>query len=996
MLQEVYKGRAKWNQKLTSLLMLFVFLVSGTCDYSMADTQTQNKIKAFSADGLKTALVTGGKAASVYIDPNGKDYDGLSLIAKSFAGDVNLVSGVTPDILTDASKLTGTAVIAGSIGNNSIIDSLISSGKLDVTNIKGKWECYKIQVVSQPVSGVDKAIVIVGSDKRGTIYGIYHISELMGVSPWVYWGDVTPAKQTEIVFDNNQLDMTSKEPSVKYRGIFLNDEYPSLGNWANRKFGGFNENFYKNVYELILRLKGNYLWPAMWSASFSDNGKSSKTANAELANKYGIVMGTSHHEPMCRAGVEWQKIYKNYGKSNEWDFSKNADAITKFWEDGIKRNKDFDNLITVGMRGESDSALTGTDEDNINLLKRVITTQKAILSKYGLENSPQVLTLYKEVEKYWYGTDKTPGLKDWDVLNDVTIMLSEDNFANTRTLPTAEEKNRKAGWGMYYHFDYHGGPRSYEWVNTVPLNKVWEQMSQAYDYGVKNIWIVNVGDLKPMELPTSYFMDLAYDFDQWGAKGRNKTEEYTREWSKQQFGASLDSTACDQIAAILTDYTRMNGNRKPEITYSDTYSFTNYNEAQRVLSKAINLKLRAQSYLDQMPASCKDTYYQLVYYPAAASANIQMMQIYAGLNHLYYNRNSVLANKYAELVKQCVDADKQMEAYYNNTMSGGKWNGMMSSYHVGYTNWDSTGWSYPKTSKVKAKKEASMIVDAEGTQDAYSEGTASLPEFTSTGNESYSVTISNGGKKRFDYKISSNADWIKVDSMEGSITDGKTLMVSVDWSKVPQTSKGVLTITGANKTVKVNVNAKVIDTAGLPKNTFVEAHDVVSVEAEHTSNNVKRSDVQWEAINNYGKTLSSIKMFPTTVSFTDVKDAPYVEYSIYVDEDSNYTLTAYAAPSNNTSNNGRLRYAVAFDDGTPVVADTLSKNFVSGDYNNAAWNNGVMDNIHISTTTHKLTKGVHTLRFYGMDAGVVLQKLVLSNKALPSSYFGPEESYCTK
>lgn len=996
MLQEVYRGRGKWNCKLTSLLMLVAFLVTGTCDYSSADTKAQNKLKAFAAGMSDIALVSGGKAASIYIDSNGKDYDGLSLVTKSFADDVTLVTGVTPDIVTDASKLSGTAVIAGSIGNNQIIDKLISSGKLDVTNIKGKWECYKIQVVSQPVSGVDKAIVIAGSDKRGTIYGIYHISELMGVSPWVYWGDVTPAKQTEVVFNNSRLEMTSKEPSVKYRGIFLNDEFPSLGNWANRKFGGFNEKFYKNVYELILRLKGNYLWPAMWSANFSENGKSSKIANAELADQYGIVMGTSHHEPMCRAGVEWQKVFKNYGTNNEWDFSTNAEAITKFWEDGIKRNKNFENVITVGMRGESDSALIGTDEDNINLLKKVITTQKALLKKYELENNPQVLTLYKEVEKYWYGTDKTPGLKDWNVLDDVTIMLSEDNFANTRTLPTAGEKNRKAGWGMYYHFDYHGGPRSYEWVNTVPLNKVWEQMSQAYDYGVKNIWIVNVGDLKPMELPTSYFMDLAYDFDKWGAKGRNKTEQYTREWTNQQFGAYLDSITCDQISDMLTDYTRMNGNRKPEITYSNTYSFTNYNEAQKVLSKAVNLKLRAQSYLDQMPASCKDTYYQLVYYPAAASANIQMMQIYAGFNELYYNRKSVLANKYVNLVRQCIDADEQMQDYYNNTMSGGKWNNMMSSYHVGYKNWDSTGWSYPKVNKVKAKKEASMIIDVEGTKEAYSDGAASLPEFTSIGNEKYNITISNGGNKVFDYTINSNADWIKVDCMEGSITDGKTLAVTVDWSKVSHSSKGVLTITGANKTVKVNVNATVIDTTGLPEKTFVEAHNVVSIEAEHTLNNVKKSDVQWEVINNYGKTLSSIKMYPTTISFTDTKDAPYVEYRVYVDEDSNYTLTTYAAPSNNTTNNGRLRYAVAFDGGIPVVADTLPKNFVSGDYNNAAWNNGVMDNIHISTSTHKLTKGVHILCFYGMDAGVVLQKLVLSNKALPTSYFGPEESYCTK
>ncbi|NSB12542.1 glycosyl hydrolase 115 family protein [Clostridium beijerinckii] len=336
-----------------------------------------------------------GKASTIYIDSKGKDYKGLKLVVDSFAEDVNLVIGVTPTVVTDIRELKETVVIAGSIGNNEIIDSLITKRILDVSSIKDKRECYKIQVVEEPIEGIDTAIVVVGSDKRGTIYSIYRISELIGVSPWVYFADVIPAKKSTLIFSEDELNVTSKEPSVKYRGFFLNDEWPSLGSWVTNAFGDFNEEFYDKVFQLILRLKGNFLWPAMWSAVFSENGKSYPLANAELADAYGIVMGTSHHEPMFRAGEEWKNINGQYGTNPIWDFSSNVDAITKFWEDGLKRNKGLESLITIGMRGEQDSALKGSEEENIELLKDIIRTQKRLLKEQGLDEAPQVLYIRK-------------------------------------------------------------------------------------------------------------------------------------------------------------------------------------------------------------------------------------------------------------------------------------------------------------------------------------------------------------------------------------------------------------------------------------------------------------------------------------------------------------------------------------------------------------------------------------------------------------------------
>ena len=948
----------------------------------------------YNMEGSKeTILVKDESVVSIYLDPLAKDYDGLSLVANSFADDICLVSGERPNITTKAEELSGNVVIIGSIGNHHLIDTLTKEGKVDVSEIKDKWECYKIQVIEQPAEGIDKAIVVVGSDKRGTIYGVYQISELIGVSPWVYWADVAPVKRNPLVLLDEALNKTSKEPSVKYRGFFMNDEWPSLGSWVMNKFGGFNEEFYEKVFELLLRLKGNYLWPAMWSAMFSENGKSSNIANAKLAHTYGVVMGTSHHEAMFRAGEEWQKMYQTYGASNEWNFATNEEAITKFWEDGLKRNKDFDSVITLGMRGECDSELGGGIKDNIELLKRIIRTQKELLRKYDRLDTPQVLILYKEVEKFWYGTDEVRGLKDWDVLDDVIIMRAEDNFGNLRTLPEPEVRDRTSGYGMYYHFDYHGGPRSYEWVNVMPLEKTWEQMSMAYDYGIRSIWIVNVGDLKPMEFPLTYFLDLAYDFEAFGTKQVNKTKQYTVQWVQKQFGGVVGEEIIQGIAEVLAEYTRMNGKRKPETVTPTTYHIKHYNEAKEVLKKAIALEEKANKYYDLMPEQYKDAYYQLVLYPTVASVNVTKMQIYAAFNGYYFQFNSVLANQYEMLVKEAIRIDMDMQDYYNNTMASGKWQGIMSSAHVGYENWDATGWHYPEVSSITPMTSAYMLVDVEGVEEAYTEGMAALPIFTNLKKESYEIMISNKGDTAFDYKIDTTADWILLEKKNGCVTEGMSIHVSLDWDKIEKDTLGSLTITGANQVVTIKVEAKVFDVSHLPKMTFVSTENVVSIEAEHTSCLVSNSKASWAVIKNYGRTLSSMKLYPTTNSFVSIDEAPYLEYTIYLEEAGEYVLTMYFAPTNPLIRGTSLRYAVMFDEEDTIIKNSLSENFVAGDCNNENWSRGVMDNIHIMTTTHQLTAGLHTLRFYALDAGLVLQKLVVSKGELIQSYFGPKESY---
>lgn len=400
--------------------------------------------------------------------------------------------------------------------------------------VKGKREVYLLQILDAPFPEkpeIGQLLVIAGSDKRGTLYGLFRLSELCGVSPLIFWGDAAPVKNPEpcIVLEGA---FVSKEPSVKYRGFFINDEWPAFGNWCMERYQGVNADAYQKIFELLLRLKGNYLWPAMWRSSFSEDGPG--LANAELADEYGIIMGTSHHEPMCRAGVEWQNQYRRYGTDSTWSFLANAEAITRFWEDGILRNKPFENIVTIGMRGENDSKLLPPDatlRDNIEVIKGAVLAQHELLRKHispDLRQVPRLLAIYKEVEDYYFGDETCEGLAAWEELSDVIFLLSDDNYGNVRALPTAESRKHPGGYGMYYHFDYHGAPVSYEWQNTNRLTKTWEQMTMAYEAGVRELWIVNVGDLKGVEYPLSYFMELAYDYDSWGSAALNKTEDFAR------------------------------------------------------------------------------------------------------------------------------------------------------------------------------------------------------------------------------------------------------------------------------------------------------------------------------------------------------------------------------------------------------------------------------------------------------------------------------------
>lgn len=710
-------------------------------------------------------------------------FPGVIRVTEKVAHDVELVSGKKPQILVEKeipetleSSGEDWTIIAATKGKSSFLKKLEEAGSAELKELEQKRECYAWIFPEIKNRTKSNLLVIAGSDKRGTIYGLFHLSEMLGVSPFVDWCGLMPPKQEKIEL-REDMACISKEPSVRYRGFFINDEWPAFGNWCNHNFGGFNAKAYDHVFELLLRLKGNYLWPAMWSARFADDGPD--LLNAELADEYGIIMGMSHHEPCLRQGEEYKYLRgKNSVYGDAWNFRTNREGITKFWEDGLKRSGKFENVITVGMRGEADTAIMGknaTLEDNIQLLRDVLKTQKKLIQERvnpDLTKVPRMIALYKEVEEFFYGNEKTKGLMGAEELEDVILMLCDDNYGNLRTLPTEEMRKHAGGYGMYYHLDYHGWPVSYEWINSSYLPKIWEQMSMAYDFGVRELWMVNVGDIATQEFPLSFFLDMAYDFDRWGSRALNCTQEYTRKWVRQQFG-SVEEETQDTIADILEQYTKIIHRRRPEALNPETYHPVQEKESSRIFEEEEQLLKKLQDVYETIEKTNPQNlsaFIALVYYPAFGTMNLVKMQILAGWNHYYANLGAVCANDYGDEVERCMEQDRKAVEMYHQ-MDQGRWYGMGMSQHIGFTHWNEDECRNPVVMRVIPLKKRSILVAADGTAQ-HAEGspwldnTMKLKDFLNPDCTRASVTLYSRSDLKAEYKVLKKPGWLSVEPMK--------------------------------------------------------------------------------------------------------------------------------------------------------------------------------------------------------------------------------------
>lgn len=949
-------------------------------------------------------------------------FPGVIRVTEKVAHDVELVSGKKPQILVEKeipetleSSGEDWTIIAATKGKSSFLKKLEEAGSAELKELEQKRECYAWIFPEIKNRTKSNLLVIAGSDKRGTIYGLFHLSEMLGVSPFVDWCGLMPPKQEKIEL-REDMACISKEPSVRYRGFFINDEWPAFGNWCNHNFGGFNAKAYDHVFELLLRLKGNYLWPAMWSARFADDGPD--LLNAELADEYGIIMGMSHHEPCLRQGEEYKYLRgKNSVYGDAWNFRTNREGITKFWEDGLKRSGKFENVITVGMRGEADTAIMGknaTLEDNIQLLRDVLKTQKKLIQEHvnpDLTRVPRMIALYKEVEEFFYGDEKTKGLMGAEELEDVILMLCDDNYGNLRTLPTEEMRKHAGGYGMYYHLDYHGWPVSYEWINSSYLPKIWEQMSMAYDFGVRELWMVNVGDIATQEFPLSFFLDMAYDFDRWGSRALNCTQEYTRKWVRQQFG-SVEEETQDTIADILEQYTKIIHRRRPEALNPETYHPVQEKESSRIFEEAEQLLKKLQDVYETIEKTNPQNlsaFIALVYYPAFGTMNLVKMQILAGWNHYYANLGAVCANDYVDEVERCMEQDRKAVEMYHQ-MDQGRWYGMGMSQHIGFTHWNEDECRNPVVMRVIPLKKRSILVAADGTAQ-HAEGspwldnTMKLKDFLNPDCTRASVTLYSRSDLKAEYKVLKKPGWLSVEPMEGWL-DGVSqkkvrLNLTLIKQRLPETNQDTIqdSLEIATPEGKCEITVPVY-TGNLQdkKNVFVDTMGYISIEAAHYVNSVpgnyKDRQVKFENLQGYGKTNSAMKAFPSDACTVPGQDAPYLEYQFVLEESGTYEAEFYMQPSNPVTRENQLLYAVRINEEMTETVNAVEKDYQVGDQAEK-WAEGVLSQIRRQTVSIKCRAGFNTLRVYHVTPGFVLEKIVIypMGEKPEESYLGPAETY---
>ncbi len=621
-------------------------------------------------------LISSGQPAAVFIDESADS--AVRLATASFAADLERVSGKAATRPDDIASASGPLVIAGIVGESRVIDELARAGKIDVADLPGQWEAFRQIVVEQPFPNVPRALVIAGADRRGVVFGLYDISEKIGVSPWHWFADVPVVRQADVYLT---AGARRDQPKVRYRGFFINDEAPAFTTWAQKRFGGANHKLYAHVFELLLRLKGNYLWPAMWQPrAFNDDDPQ----NMILADAMGVVMGTSHHEPMTRAHAEWHRNKEQGVTGGKWNYTTNGENLRKFWRGGIERmmskgdGKGYEAVVTVGMRGDGDEAMA--EGTATQLLEKIVADQRRIVAEVTgkpADQTPQIWALYKEVQDYYDHGMKVP--------DDVTLLFADDNWGQVRRLPTGD-LDRKGGYGVYYHFDYVGGPRNYKWLNTNQIEKIWQQMDLSYQRGARALWIVNVGDIKPMEFPLSFFMEQAWNPE---AMALEAMASYPERWARATFGP----VHAKQIADLVTRYGQLSARRKPELLDSTSYP----------LGESVGAKLDGGEFgaivgewrvLDQlavklynlMPADQKSAFFQLVAHPISAMANLHELYYAVAWNRKLAVLNDPRANEFATRAEASFKRDREIADRYHK-LEGGKWDGMMLQTHIGYTTW---------------------------------------------------------------------------------------------------------------------------------------------------------------------------------------------------------------------------------------------------------------------------------------------------------------------
>lgn len=868
-----------------------------------------------------------------------------------FKADMELVSGKR-NVLSN--QISNHSILIGTIGKNKYIDQFIADGKININQIKGQWEAFQIQTITHDGK---RLLIVVGSDKRGTAYGILELSRLIGVSPLVYWADCIPEKKTYFELPDNYYNV--QKPSVQYRGIFINDEDLAFMPWSTKTIdkatrkGATGPKAYAKVFELMLRVRANILWPAMHGCTvpfYLVEG------NKETADKYAIVIGTSHHEPLMRNTEEWNK------KFGPFNYQTNKKTIISFWTERLKQVHDSENYYTMGIRGIGDVGMEGasTLDEKTAVMDKVLKEQRELLKKYvseDVEKLPQTFVPYKEVLPIYENGLEVP--------DDITLMWCDDNYGYMTRQSTPQEQKRGGGSGVYYHVSYLGRPHQYLWLSSTPPALVYWQMKKSWENGARKIWILNVGDIKPAEYDIEFYMDMAWDIN---SVREDNIYQKQQEWLKREFGGKF----AEQLNHVRNEYYRLANIRRPEfmgwnqqevprirrgITPVVDTEFNPYmfgDEIYQRLKEYKTIATEVSTIAQTIPENKKDAYYQLILYPVHASYEMNKKLLYAQKARLYARYELPVANEYATASNAAFDVLESMTKYYNEEIAEGKWNYMMFRRAWGSPVYERA----PLPDSVATKNSRDILIWPENYAEPVREGTIIklTPFVNPTGKETFISVFTFNGKAP-QWEISKKPDWIHINEEILNLSGEKRLVFSIAPDKVKSKVKKSICVLKINgKPFTFQVEAKTIK-----KNIPIEYNKMLIIDV----NKYKKfgeSPVMYQGL---GYTMKAIEL--------KKGKANAIQYKIHTTSSGCAQIRVGMLP-NHPINSQDIRYAISIDNGPEQIVSILS------DFKNRddEWKINVLRNQAVKTTEHTFNKpGMHTITIYALDEGIVLDQMAI-------------------
>lgn len=920
--------------------------------------------------------------------------------AELFAADVEAVTGRRPQV-TSATGETGPAVIVGTVGGSALIRRLSEAGKIDTAPLEGAWERYLIQTVANPLPGIRKALVIAGSDRRGAAYGLFTLSELIGVSPWYWWADVPVKKHAALHVDAPPT--YSQTPSVRYRGIFLNDEDWGLTPWASQTFeperGNIGPRTYAKVCELLLRLKANYLAPAMHPVSTSFN---QIPENKLVADTFAIVMGSTHCEPLLlNTASEWDTQ-----TMGPWNYDKNKEGINRVLTQRVRENSPYENVYTLALRGLHDGAMSTTlpMHEKVRMLQQALLDQRQILAENidrPVETVPQAFTPYKEVLEIYSNGLELP--------DDVTIVWPDDNYGYMKRLSGVREQRRTGRTGVYYHVSYLGVPHSYLWFSTTPPSLMYEELRKAYDTTADRLWLLNCGDLKGSEMQVSLFLDMAWDIGRFTA---DNVVTYPARWLAGIFGEAY----YDRLEAMTREHLRLAFPRKPEymgwgyhwnrfdhnceqLTDTD-FSFTNYDEAPRRLEAYRKLGARAEALLHEIGDEARPAFYQLVYYPLRGAELMNRMTLGGQRNRWYARQGRAATNAVRDEVQRCYDSLQVITRGYNSLL-GGKWNHMMSMRQ----NYDgvSAYFNLPHLATHDAAGAPRLALQVAGEDVTGARAFHALPAFDNYLRRTYPVEIYNRGGGTLAWTAHASEPWVVLSKSAGKTADEERITVGIDWEKAPSGNAvpAQIVFRAGEQSEKVLVslfNPTAPSRAEL-RGIYVENNGCVSIPAAGCHRVRENDRIKITAVEDLGIEGPALQLGDPTapLQIFRSRDVPCAEYDFYAFDAGSVDVYTYVLPTfplhadrdfrigENT--NTDTKYSVQIDDGALATPSSSHVEY------SQVWFESVLRNCAVNKSTLHIDKpGRHTLRIRVGDPGIVLQKIVLDFGGMKRSYLGPQST----